>query len=349
MPTSFSNQTRRQFLNTLGAAGAATLLSRYELFSQSPGGAVRRIDTHHHFGSPEFIAMTKAKQTAGWETWQPYTPARAIESMDMGETQAALISITTPGIWFGDLQETRKLARQQNEYGARMAADYKGRFGLLAVLPLPDVEASLKEIEYAYDTLKASGIGLLTSWNEKWLGDPQFRPVLQELNRRNAAVFTHGSAPKCCGGQWMPGVGETTIEYNTDVSRTIISLISSDAANETPNIRYMMSHGGGTIIGLSGRFLGAEASAENLAKTPAPNSKLHHLRRFYYDTPASSNPVIIGALKMLVGPQQILFGTDHPFGNSSAMAMAMRTVGLTDQEMRGVNRDNALRIFPQYK
>ena len=188
----------------------------------------------------------------------------------MGETQTAFISITTPGIWFGNLGETRRMARRENEYGARMCSDFKGRFALLAVLPLPDVDARLKEIEYAYDTLKGGRHRAATSWNEKWLGDPQFRPVLQELNRRNAAIFTHGAAPSCCGGNWGPGVGETTIEYNTDVSRTIISLIQSGAANETPNIRYMMSHGGGTIIGLSGRFLGNEASAESLAKTPAP-------------------------------------------------------------------------------
>jgi 6-methylsalicylate decarboxylase len=344
-----SDLSRRQFIAGVSALGASAYFSKSELFAQGPGGNVRRIDTHHHFGSPEFVAMTKAKQTAGWQTWQPYTPARAVEEMDMGETQTAFISVTTPGIWFGDLGETRRMARRENEYGARMCSDFKGRFALLAVLPLPDVDASLKEIEYAYDTLKAEGIGLLTSWNEKWLGDPQFRPVLQELNRRNAAIFTHGAAPSCCGGNWGPGVGETTIEYNTDVSRTIISLIQSGAANETPNIRYMMSHGGGTIIGLSGRFLGAEASAESLAKTPAPNSKLYHLRRFYYDTPASSNPIIIGALKQLVGAKQILFGTDHPFGNSAPMAQALSTVGLTAEEMRGVNRENALRIFPKYK
>lgn len=341
--------SRRQFLGGLGALGAGALLSKSDLLAQGPGGAVRRIDVHHHFGSPEWIAITKARQTAGWETWQPYTPARAVESMDKGETQMAFISITTPGIWFGDLDQTRKLARQQNEYGARMVSDFKGRFGLFAVLPLPDVDASLKEIEYSFDTLKAEGVGLLSSWGNRWLSDKEFTPVLDELNRRKAVIYTHGSAPGCCGGNFVPGIGETTIEYNSDVSRTIISLISSGSANRTPDVRYIMSHGGGTIIGLAGRFLGNEASAENLAKTPASNSKLHHLRRFYYDTPASSNPVIINALKLMVGPQQILFGTDHPFGNSSAMAEAMRTVGLTADEMRGVNRENALRIFPKYK
>src|ERR1051326_6128278 len=109
-----------------------------------------------------------------------------------------MISITTPGIWFGNIDETRGFARQENEYGARMVSDYKGRFGLFAVLPLPDVEASLREIEYAYGTLHADGISVLSSYGTKWLGDPSFAPIWDELNRRKAVVFSHATAPDCC-------------------------------------------------------------------------------------------------------------------------------------------------------
>src|SRR4029453_2988562 len=154
----------------------------------------------------------------------------------------------------------------ENENGAKMVSDHKGRFALLAVLPLPDVDASLREIEYAFDTLKAVGVGLLSNWGDRWLGDSAFQPVLDELNRRKTVVYTHGAAPACCGGNFVPNVPEITVEYNTDVSRAIVNLISSGAANRTPDIRYIMSHGGGTITALPGRFLGAEASAANLAK-----------------------------------------------------------------------------------
>jgi 6-methylsalicylate decarboxylase len=226
-----------------------------------------------------------------------------------------------------------------------MVSDFKGRFGLFAVLPLPDVDASLKEIEYAYDTLKAEGIGLLSNWGDKWLGDASFKPVLDELNRRKTIIYTHGAAPGCCGGMFVPGVNETTIEYNTDVSRTIISLISSDTANRTPDIKYILSHGGGTITALTGRFLGNEATAENLAGTPQMNSRLYHLRRFYYDTAASTNPVNIQSLRLLVGMSQVVFGTDYPFGNSANTAAALQRVGLTADELRGIDHDNALRMM----
>src|SRR5262249_38511059 len=203
--------------------------------------------------------------------------------------------------------ETRSMSRRENEYGAKMVSDYKGRFGLFAVLPLPEVEASLREIEYAFDTLKAEGVGLLSNWGNKWLGDESFKPVLDELNRRNAIVYTRGAAPGCCGGSCVPGVPETTIEYNPDVSRTIVSLISSGTASRTPNIRYILSHGGGTITALTGRFLGNEATAENLAGTPKPDSRLYHLRRFYYHTPAAANPINNHSLKMIFGPATKVF------------------------------------------
>jgi predicted TIM-barrel fold metal-dependent hydrolase len=328
-------QSRRDFLAGLVGLGAGAL------FQSRPG----RIDVHHHFGSPAWISMTSTKKTQGYQTWQPYTPARAIEDMDRGGVTTSMISITTPGIWFGNLEETRSMARRENEYGAKMVSDYKDRFSLFAVLPLPDVEASLREIEYAFDTLKAEGVGLLSNWGNKWLADESFKPVLDELNRRKAIVYTHGAAPSCCGGSYVPGVPETTIEYNTDVSRTIVSLISSGTASRTPDIRYILSHGGGTITALTGRFLGNEATADNLAAKPKLDSRLYHLRRFYYDTAASTNPVNIQSLKMLVGTSQIVFGTDHPFGNSANIAAALQKVGLTADELRGIDRDNAMRMI----
>jgi predicted TIM-barrel fold metal-dependent hydrolase len=292
--------------------------------------------------------MTNTRQSQGYQVWQPYTPAKALEDMDRGGVAVSLLSITTPGIWFGDKDETRRMARELNEYGAKMVSDYKGRFGLFAVLPLPDVDASLREIEYAFNTLKADGVGLLSSYGNRWHGDPEFAPVFAELNRRRAVVYTHAAAPPCCQNL-QPGINETTIEYNTDTSRTIISLIESGRATQCPDIQFIFSHAGGTIPSLAGRFLGQAASAESLAKPAEPNSRLYHLRRFYYDTAGSANPVQMVSLKMIVPTTQIVFGTDFPFGNSAGTGRGLQTCGFTADELRGIDRDNALRILPRFK
>jgi predicted TIM-barrel fold metal-dependent hydrolase len=145
-------------------------------------------------------------------------PAKDLETMDRDGVATALLSITSPGVWFGDREESRRLTREMNEYGAQMASDYKGRFGLFAVLPL--IDESLKEIEYAFDTLKADGAGVLTSYGNRWLGDPAFQPVFDELNRRKAIVYTHPIDAPCCQ-DIMPGANPTTLEFPTDTSRTI--------------------------------------------------------------------------------------------------------------------------------
>ena len=338
--------SRREILTALSGLGASALL---------PGGKglaqpnPRRIDIHHHFANPGFISMVKSKKTSGWEVWQPYTPAKAIEDMDRGGVAVSVLSVTTPGIWFGADAETRKLARDLNEYGARMVSDYPGRFGLFAVLPFPNAIACLKEIEYAFDSLKADGVGLLSSYGNRWLGDPSFAEVFRELNRRKAVVYTHAQVPDCCQSL-VPGISDVTVEYNTDTARTIISLIESGRAAECPDIKFIFSHAGGTILALPGRFLGSDASAAMLAKTADPKSRLGQLRRFYYDTAGSNNPIQMAALKKLVSASQIVFGTDFPFGRSANIAGGLEECGIFNaEELRSIDRENAVKILPKFK
>src|SRR5687768_17616572 len=192
------NRQRRQFLKgaaaTLVGAGVATPIIGRRLYAQGTGA--RRIDIHHHFVSPAFLQLLTERNAKapvpGLAAWKGYSPARAIETLDRVGIQTAMLSITAPGVWFGDADEARRLAREMNEYAAaRLVGDHKGRFGLFAVLPLPDVAGSLREIEYAFDTLKADGVGVLTSYGSAFLGDKSFIPVLEELNRRKAIVYTH--------------------------------------------------------------------------------------------------------------------------------------------------------------
>jgi predicted TIM-barrel fold metal-dependent hydrolase len=312
----------------------------------------RRIDVHQHFVSPAFYATLNAKNTAaapvpGLAAWKGFSPARAVEELDRVGIGTAMLSITAPGVWFGNSEEARRLAREMNEYAAaRMVSDHKGRFGLFAVLPLPDVEGSLAEIEYAFDTLKADGVGLLTSYGRAWLGDASFAPVLNELNRRKAVVYTHPTDAACCQGL-LPRVPNQMLEYPMDTTRTIASLIVSETATRCPDVRFIFSHAGGTLIGVAGRLLGAEMTADNLAKPAAPDSRLHHLRRFYYDTAGSANAVNMQALKTLAGVSQILFGTDAPFFDGAPQVQGLQRVGFSTEELRSIERGNAARIIPR--
>jgi predicted TIM-barrel fold metal-dependent hydrolase len=350
-----SSPRRRDFLTGLAALGAGALLP-----SRSSAQTTRVIDCHHHFVSPAFLKALTAKEghkTEGFTSffplglWKDYSPAKDIEIMDRDGVATALISCTAPGVWFGNPDEARGLARELNEYGAKMASDYKGRYGLLAVLPIPRVDESLKEIEYAFDTLQADGVGVLTSYGNHWLGDPAFQPIFDELNRRKAVVYTHPIDAPCCQ-DLMQGVNPTTLEYPTDTARAILSLLSTNAATRYADIRFIFSHAGGTMPSVIDRIgVGnPDTIAANLRGTPEPNSRLYHLRRFYYDTAQSTNTVQMQALKTIAGASQIVFGTDYPFGATAAKhVQGLRECGLSAEELQAVYTGNALRLFPKYK
>src|SRR5688572_25907513 len=215
-------------------AGAARLLA---LAQSASGARPYRIDIHHHFAPPAWVTAVKGKpllQPAN-TTW---TPEKSIEDMDRGGVAASMVSITNPGLWFGDAPMTRQLARACNEYGAKLVQQHPARFGLFAALPLPDVDGTLAEIAYAYDSLKADGIGLFTSYGDTWLGNARFRPVIEELNRRNAVVHVHPTAANCCRNlSYAPGVGPGSMEYGTDTTRAITGICFSGDAARFPNIR----------------------------------------------------------------------------------------------------------------
>src|SRR5512142_2273162 len=223
---------RREFLAGIASLASGSLAKAV--------ATPHRIDVHHHLFPPAYRTAIGSR-AAGQPAW---SPAQSVEEMDKGGIATSLLSVSSPGVWFGDVEEGRRLARIVNDYGAMTAKDHSGRFGLFAALPLPDIDGSLREIGYALDTLKADGIGLLTSYGDKWLGDPSFAPVWTELNRRKAVIYTHPTTAACCGNlkNEVPAV---MIEWATDTTRTLARLLPSGAPAHHPDIRRIIYTGGG--------------------------------------------------------------------------------------------------------
>jgi predicted TIM-barrel fold metal-dependent hydrolase len=271
--------------------------------------------------------------------------------MDQAGIATAMISVTTPGIHFGNDFAAKKLARECNDAGARMVADRPQRFGLFAALPLPDIAASLAEIAYALDQLKADGIGLYTSYQTdsvKFLGDKTFAPILDELNRRRALVFVHPTSCLCCT-DLQPEIADAIIEYGTDTTRTIASLVFGGDAARYPEIRYIFCHAGGSMPYLIQRF--ADFSGRDTAAMSAaiPNGVMHELTRFHYDLAQTAHPGPVGCLRKIIPLSQILFGTDYPYGAGCRdQVERVAQCGFTGAELAAVDRANALKLVPRF-
>jgi predicted TIM-barrel fold metal-dependent hydrolase len=294
--------------------------------------APHRIDVHHHYSSPAFVAAVRPRNT-GQVVLLDWNPAKALEDMDRDGIATSIVSTSEPGVWFGDDSAARRLAREQNEYGARLMSDHPGRFGLFAVLPLPDVDGALREIEYAFDTLKADGACFMTSIQGKYLGDPAFAPVMNELNRRKAVVYTHPFRAEAMI-DLLPENRALGITLVTDTTFAIASILTSGTAMRCPDVRFIWSHGGGTAPYITSR-LGGDAAVSQL-------------QRFYYDTAQAFNPYTLPTFTKVVPMSHILFGSDYPFGQGAGtVAKGLSAYGFTSAELAAIERGNALALFPR--
>jgi 6-methylsalicylate decarboxylase len=327
--------SRRRFV-----AGVAACCTCASAFAQ---GGPHRIDVHHHIVAPAWLeALRKVKlDTPPIDNW---TPGRSIEDMDKAGVATAVTSPTTPQVGFLGADEAARVARASNEYARQLAADHPGRFGVFAMLPMPHIDNSLKELDYALETLKADGIGMLTSYGNRWLGHPDFAPIFEELNRRKVTVYTHPTGAPCCVNL-VQGIPETVVEYGADTTRTIASLIFSGASRRYANVQFIFSHGGGVLTAVAERF--------EIQMVTVPPYKGYitremvdgELQRFHYDTAQIANSVTITALRRLVPTSQIVMGSDYPY-RSAAEYPAALAQAFQGEDLFAVERGNALRLLP---
>jgi len=317
-------------------------------------GGPRIIDTHHHIYPPAYVKssldrLLKDSVALPASAYTGWSPQVSLEQMDKAGIATAIVSMTSPGVWFDDGSAAgRKRARICNEYGAGMRRDFPGRFGMFAAIPIPDTEGSLKEIAYALDVLKLDGIGLLTSYKGKLLGNAAFAPVFDELNRRKSVVFVHPTM-SCCGNLF-PGVSGPTIEFPVDTGRTMASLAASGTMARCPNVTFIFSHGGGIVPAIYQRFGGIERGMKPDERAKKlPKGLDYELKRQYYDLASvGSAPAGMAAVLKLWPMTQITFGSDAPFGSAVGIAGGIQKLGLADADLAAMQRGNAARLFPQF-
>ena len=297
------------------------------------------IDVHHHILPPDYVTalggrIGKQGLTGAVPTWDPDL---SVAAMDRNGIARAITSISSPGIWFGDRGETKELARYCNEYAADMAKTHPGRFGCFAVLPLPNVEDSLAEIDYAFDTLGVKGVGLLTNYDGRYPGDPEFAPVFEELDRRNAAIFYHPTLSK--GSDSLPDIPVPTLEFPFDTTRAVVNMLHEGVFRRHGNIRFIFVHAGGAIPFLAERI-------NRLAVLPkfrenVPNGVRPILKRLYFDVALSANSLSMSTATQVVDTGNLFFGSDFPHAGEATMTETVE--GLADLDrLFGAKADTLL-------
>lgn len=311
------------------------------------------IDVHQHV-IPDAYKSELAKVGvlgSGENPWPAWSIERQLELMDQMGIDAVLLSIASPGAYFGDVEFTKRLVRTCNETMAQYVADHPGKFGSMGFVSLPDVGAACRDVEYALDTLKMDGINLQSHTANRYLGDPEENELYAELDRRKAVIFLHPQRPPVTG---MPHyafpAGYTELTFDT--TRAMTNMLYTGMLAKFPNIRWIMPHMGGVTPFLLFRLKGLDDDPKVRARIP--DGVEAHLKRLYYDVAQSASPLALRALMDVADPSRILFGTDYPSARNVEKVMrdtiaAVKSFdGYDDTVRRNVMSGNARALIPRF-
>jgi 6-methylsalicylate decarboxylase len=308
------------------------------------------VDVHHHV-LPDFYwdASNEDGNAAGGINPPPWSLDGAIAYLDEAGIDVAVASISTPGVHFGDDAAARKLARQVNEYLAEVKRTRPDRFGGFAILPLPNIEGSLEQLEYALDVLELDGVSVMTNAGGSYLGDSRFDPIFAELQRRAAVVFVHPTASPDPIAHTL-GLPDTLLDYPVDTSRAIAKLHFSNTLARTPDVKYVFVHAGGTIPFVASRF----AIVDEMDVIPGAQERgpfLDTLPRLYWDTASAFSDPVLHMLRSVAGLRNVVFGTDYPYPRDAISIGGLRqlqdTAELDDAERDALLGGSAVRLIPR--
>jgi 6-methylsalicylate decarboxylase len=217
-------------------------------------------------------------------------------------------------------------------------------------LPLPDIDASLREIERALDQLMLDGVVFLTHYGDAYLGDSRLDPILEELHRRKATAFIHPTSP-VCNEHTSLGFPSPIIEFMFDTTRAITNMMFSGSLDRFPDIAWIISHAGGALPVLGNRIEMMPLVAPE--RCDAGESVASYLRRFYYDLAGPRTDDELRAVLGIADPSRLLYGTDWPFtpdfGVTRLLDLFHETTALDQEQRAQVLSGNAVRLFPRLK
>ena len=338
---------KRSFIKAVGGLGV--LGSSITAMIANAQSASPLIDTHHHFYPPEYhkawIEWENQRKIPHFAQQENWTLQNAIAAMDKAGVSKAILSLaSTPGTWFDlPVPEVNKMVRLVNDFGAKLVKEYPGRFGLFAALTMIDVPSTLKEIEYAFDVLGSDGVGIQTNYGDKWPGHPDFAPIFAELNRRKAVVYFHPLVAACCA-RLNTGTYPAVIEVPHDTTRAVVNLLLTGSFAKFRDIKWIFSHGGGTIPMLAGR-INFFHGLQKIINEIAPNGIEAELKRLYYDTANATHPAPMASLLKLVPSSQVLYGSDYPYVPMDTQAQALSQLGLEKAVLDQIRYQNATNLL----
>ena len=266
------------------------------------------IDVHSHIITPEFVSSLEGEGRMMDEGFPlpKYNVESHLKWMDEAGVQTSVLTLAAPQ------PKSADVVRQTNEAAASVKREHPGRFKFCAALPLPDVNAAIREAIYALDTLKADGIKLATNVGGQYLGTPELDTLFSFLNERKAVVILHPHRPEPVNREVMQQTPLAMQEYLSETTRAVSNMISRNVLARYNNIKVVVPHCG-AYLPLAIPRMKSLTFVMQANKMVGEIDYEANLRALYYDLAGAHSPEVIRMLLTITTPDHLLYGSDYPY------------------------------------
>ncbi|MCD8235719.1 MAG: amidohydrolase [Prevotellaceae bacterium] len=322
-----------------------------------PVMAQQAIDVHCHNVLPEFTEFLERHGAALEETFPlpEWDVNSHLEFMDNAGVGKAILLMPAPQPYYGDSEESRRIIRHYNEASARLKADCPDKFLFCASLPLPDVEAAVKEAVYALDTLGADGIKLATNSRGQYLGNPALDTLMSVLNQHHAVVILHPHKPVPVNDTLIATTPLAIYEYPAETTRTVVNMITHNVPARYPNIRFVIPHCG-SFLPLAIPRMKMVHPAMVAKGLMNPIDWEANLKNLYYDLAGGATSDVIKTLLTITTPEHLMYGSDYPYQPAAVLTENLKKLhsALKSDDMLAPHVDdilfgNACKLFNMTK
>ena len=283
----------------------ATVISMLLATTAFPQGV---IDVHSHLITPEFVSALEKEDRLMDEGFPlpKYDVESHLKWMDEAGVETSVLTLAAPQ------PQSPTIIRKCNEAAAIIKKEHPGRFMFCAALPLPNVEAAVREAIYALDTLKADGIKLATNVQGQYLGAPELDALFAVLNERKAVVILHPHRPEPVNKQVMQQTPLAMQEYLSETTRAVSNMISRNVLARYPNVKVVVPHCG-AYLPLAVPRLKSLTPVMQANKMVGEIDWEANLRALYYDLAGAHSPEVIRMMLTITTPDHLLYGSDYPY------------------------------------
>lgn len=266
------------------------------------------VDVHAHLLPTEFVEALEGEDRLMDEGFPlpQYDVEKHIQWMDESGVQTSVLTLAAPQ------PSSASIIRQTNETAARIKKEHPGRFLFCAALPLPDVEAAIKEAIYALDTLKADGIKLATNVQGQYLGAPELDTLFSVLNERRAVVILHPHRPEPVNRQVMQQTPLAMQEYLSETTRAVTNMITRNVLARYPEVKVVVPHCG-AYLPLAVPRMKSLTPVMQINKMVGEIDWDANLAALYYDLAGAHSPEVIRMMLTITTPDHLLYGSDYPY------------------------------------